>query len=165
LLERVGQPFELSFNDAITGAPISVQALKGKIVVINFWASWCRPCLDELPKKKALYEKVHGHGVEFIGVSLDLPEKKHGLERLKKCVAANQIPWPQYYQGNGWESAFSKGLGIDSIPHTLIVDANGNLAVTETQVDPFVRSYGARGELEKRIADVFLKDRKTAPAQ
>ena len=76
---------------------------------------------------KELYAKYHDKGVEFIGVSLDFPKAEGGLEKLKAFVAKNGISWPQYYQGNGWESDFSRNLGIEAIPTVFLVDQKGKL--------------------------------------
>ena len=162
LLEGVGKPFELAFTDAINGAPVSVQALKGKVVIIDFWATWCEPCVADLPKMKELYAKYRDRGVEFLGVSLDLPQEQGGLDKLKAFVAGNGITWPQYYQGKGWESEFSRSWGIDSIPHLLLVDAEGNLAVTDAHVGALVSVPGARGELEERIIEYLAKAKEAA---
>ena len=150
-LEAVGKPFDLTFNDAISGTEISMQKLRGKIVVVDFWATWCGPCVAEMPRMKELYAKYHGKGVEFIGVSLDYSAAEGGLDRLKAFVAKNEIPWPQYYQGHGWESDFSRGLGIDSIPTMFLVDQQGKLF-----------SLDARARLETLIIELMnrkaLKD-------
>jgi thiol-disulfide isomerase/thioredoxin len=90
----IGKPFNLEFKDAIKGSHVSIQQLRGRIVVIDFWASWCSPCLADLPSLKDLYTKYRDSGVEFIGVSLDNPADQGGLEALKKCVAAKEITWP-----------------------------------------------------------------------
>jgi thiol-disulfide isomerase/thioredoxin len=126
-LASVGKTFDLTFRDAIGGAEISMRNLRGKIVVVDFWATWCGPCVAEMPRMKELYARYHGKGVEFIGVSLDSPEGEGGLGKLKAFVAKNEIPWPQYYQGNGWESEFSLGLGINAIPAVFLVDQDGKL--------------------------------------
>jgi thiol-disulfide isomerase/thioredoxin len=93
--QGIGKPFQLEFIDAISGSAVSVQKLKGKVVVIDFWATWCGPCVAEMPAMKALYARYHAQGVEFLGVSLDLPEAQGGLDRLKAFVKEKEIPWPQ----------------------------------------------------------------------
>ncbi|MGH7177737.1 MAG: redoxin domain-containing protein, partial [Tepidisphaeraceae bacterium] len=108
-IEGVGKTFDLSFTDAISGNSVSIDQFKGQIVVIDFWATWCGPCVAEMPQMKQLHAKYKNEGVQFIGVSLDNPENQGGLEKLKAFVSTNQIDWPQYYQGTGWDSAFSKG--------------------------------------------------------
>jgi thiol-disulfide isomerase/thioredoxin len=144
--ETIGKPFDLDFTDAIKGSAVSIKGLKGKVVVIDFWATWCGPCVAEMPKMKELYAKYRDQGVEFIGVSLDQPKEQGGLDKLKKFVKENEIAWPQYYQGKGWESEFSMSLGINSIPCVFIVDADGKLYSVE-----------ARGQLEEMIPDLLKK--------
>ncbi|WP_406697823.1 TlpA disulfide reductase family protein [Singulisphaera sp. Ch08] len=145
-MESVGKPFDLEFTDAINDSPVSIKGLKGKVVVIDFWATWCGPCVAELPEMKKLYEEYRGQGVEFIGVSLDESKEAGGLDKLKEFVAKNEIKWPQYYQGNGWESEFSRGWGIHSIPALFVVDPDGKL-----------HSVNARGKLETMIPALLKK--------
>jgi thiol-disulfide isomerase/thioredoxin/TolA-binding protein len=142
--DGVGKPFKLEFTDAMTGQPVSIAALHGKVVVVDFWATWCGPCVAEMPKMKELYSKYKDQGVEFIGISLDQPGE--GLTALKKFVTDNEIAWPQYYQGDGWDSQFSQSWGVNSIPALFVVDAEGHLASTE-----------ARGGLDSIIAELIKK--------
>ena len=144
--EAIGKPFAIEFTDAIRGTKINSASLKGKVVVIDFWATWCGPCVAEMPKMKELYAKYRTQGVEFVGVSLDEPKEEGGLDKLKAFVAKNQIEWPQFYQGNGWQSEFSKGWGINAIPAVFLVGADGNLA-----------SVDARGKLEQLIPEQLAK--------
>jgi uncharacterized protein (TIGR03067 family) len=138
--ESIGKPFKLEFTDAVNGRTVSTSKLNGKILVIDFWATWCGPCVAEVPHLKELYAKYNDQGVEFIGVSLDLPEERGGLESLRKFIKENEVPWPQYYQGNGWESAFSRTWDIKAIPAVFVVDSAGMLV-----------SIDARGELDQLI--------------
>jgi thiol-disulfide isomerase/thioredoxin len=149
--QAIGKPFELEFTDAIKGSTVSMKGLKGKVVVVDFWATWCGPCVQEMPTMKKLYAEYKDKGVEFIGVSLDQPKEKGGLDKLKKYVAENEIGWPQYYQGNGWQSEFSSRWGINSIPCVFIVDAEGNLYSVE-----------ANRKLDKLIPEVLSKKAKTS---
>jgi hypothetical protein len=89
---------------------------------------------------KDLYAKYKDQGVEFIGVSLDRPKEDGGLDSLKKFVKEKEIAWPQYYQGNFWDSEFSRSWGINSIPAMFVVDADGKLF-----------SVDAREKLEEMI--------------
>jgi thiol-disulfide isomerase/thioredoxin len=133
LNNKLGKPFLLEFKDAISGSAVSMAKLKGKLVVIDFWATWCGPCVLEMPAMKKLYAKYHDQGVEFLGISLDYPEAQGGLGRLRKYVKENEIAWPQYYQGDGWDSKFSSDWGIHAIPAVFVVDTIGNLYSTEAQ--------------------------------
>jgi hypothetical protein len=103
---------------------------------------------------KELYQKYHAQGVEFIGVSLDEPRDKGGLERLGMFLLSNEVPWPQYYQGNGWQSEFSKSWDVRAIPCVFLVDTGGRLADTS-----------ARGRLEElipRYLDLAKRGRPTS---
>ncbi len=155
--DSIGKPFALHFANAIDDTPISMKSLKGKVVVIDFWATWCGPCVAEMPKMKELYAKYKDQGVEFIGVSLDRSKDEGGLDSLKKFVKEREIGWPQYYQGDYWNSKFSKSWGVNSIPCVFVVDADGNLYSTE-----------ARGKLEELIPSLLQKAKakvaQTAPS-
>jgi thiol-disulfide isomerase/thioredoxin len=148
---RVGKPFELSFKDAMSGKDVSIAGLKGKVVVLDFWATWCGPCKEELPAMAKLYHQYNDKGVEFIGVSLDYADK---LDTLKQYVSTHDMPWPEYYQGNGWDSEFSSGLGIAEIPAQFVVDADGNLV-----------SIDARGKLDQLIPELLAKRDKSVAAK
>jgi thiol-disulfide isomerase/thioredoxin len=151
--QSLGKPFELEFTDAITDSPISMKNLRGKVVVIDFWATWCGPCVAEIPHMKELYAKYRGQEVEFIGVSLDQPKENGGLDSLRKFVKDNGIEWPQYYQGNYWNSEFSRGWGITAIPRVFMVDQVGKLY-----------SVTARGKLDTMIPELLKKSPATAGA-
>lgn len=151
--EQIGKPFKLEFEEATKGTTVSIEGLKGKVVVIDFWATWCGPCIAEMPKMKQLYADYKDKGVEFIGVSLDQPKDKGGLDKLKDYVAKNDVQWPQYYQGNYWQSEFSSGWKVKSIPCVFVVDQEGNLYSTE-----------ARGKLETLIPELLKKNPTAAGA-
>jgi thiol-disulfide isomerase/thioredoxin len=143
-LGAIGKPFDLEFTEARSGAEISMKGLKGKVVVIDFWATWCGPCVAEMPTMKKLYAEYKDRGVEFIGVSLD--EKEGGLKALTAFVTKEGITWPQYFQGDGWESKFSASWGINAIPAVFVVDQEGKLV-----------SIDARGQLETMIPDLLSR--------
>jgi thiol-disulfide isomerase/thioredoxin len=139
--DAIGKAFHLEFKNAIDDKPISIASLKGNVVVIDFWATWCGPCKAEMPHMKELYSKYHDQGVEFIGVSLDRPPA--GLDSLKKYVKENEIAWPQYYEE---KAKFARAWKINAIPCVFIVDSDGKLYSVE-----------ARGKLEEMIPHLLQK--------
>ncbi len=123
--DQIGRPFELSFTDAIGGKVVSMEGLRGKVVVVDFWATWCGPCVAEMPKMKGIHAQYKDKGVEFIGVSLD---KQGDLPKLKRFVAENEITWPQDFEGKRFESDLVARWNISAIPTVFVVDREGKLA-------------------------------------
>jgi thiol-disulfide isomerase/thioredoxin len=112
-------PFEVKGLD---GKTISIEKLKGKVVLIDFWATWCGPCRSEMPKVISLYNEFHSKGFEIIGISLD--DSRSVLERY---LQDNKMTWPQYFEGTKWDNSVAKRYGVHSIPSTFLVDRQGNI--------------------------------------
>lgn len=133
----VGAEFPGIEGKALDGAAVSTAALKGKFVLVDFWATWCPPCRDEIPRVLAAYEKYHAKGFEVLAISLDQNE-----EDLKKFVAEKKLPWPQIYEG---ADAIAEKFGIESIPTTYLLGADGRIV-----------AVGPRGEaLAQKLAELF----------
>lgn len=146
-MDGIGKPFDLQFKDAISGGDVSVQRdMKGKVVVVLYWATWCSDCMAEMPRLKQLYAQHKDKGVEFVGVSLDDPEANGGLTKLKQYVAENALPWPQYYQGNRMNSLFSSSWGVSSTPTIFVLDREGKLHATDGvgKLDRLIPELAAR---------------------
>jgi thiol-disulfide isomerase/thioredoxin len=117
-----GKPFpDFSVTD-LAGKPLSVANYKGKVVLVDFWATWCGPCRAELPNVVATYAKYHDQGFEIIGVSLDQDKDK-----LVAFTKENNMTWPQYFDGQGWQNKVAVQYSIESIPATVLIDAQGNI--------------------------------------
>ena len=97
-------------------------AYKGKVLLIDFWATWCGPCVAEMPNVKNIYSKFHPQGFEIVGISLD-----QSRDRLDQYIKSNQIAWPQYFDGKWWNNDVAVRYGIKSIPTTILVDKSGKI--------------------------------------
>jgi len=119
---RVGLEFpDFQVNDS-DGKPLSLDQFKNKVVLIDFWATWCPPCVDEMPNIVKAYTKYHNQGFEIIGVSLDQNES-----RFLKFIENNGMTWRQYYDGKGGNNELARKYSIDSIPSTFLLDSNGKI--------------------------------------
>jgi thiol-disulfide isomerase/thioredoxin len=114
----------------LDGREIDLAKLKGKVVLVDFWSTTCGPCIAEMPAIKAAYEKYHARGFEVVAISLD--EKESALRRF---IKENALPWPQHFDGKGFENKFALQYGIFGIPVTWLVDKQGNLRTTEAHGD------------------------------
>lgn len=118
----VGSKFP-DFNEKdLEGKPLSLANYKGKVVLIDFWAVWCGPCVKELPHVLKAYEKHHDNGFEIIGISLDQDKAK-----LEAFIKENKMPWQQFFDGQGWKNKLSTQYGVNSIPATYLIDGKGTI--------------------------------------
>jgi peroxiredoxin len=118
----VGTPFPDFDVQDLDGKPLSVASEKGKIVLIDFWATWCGPCVAELPNVMKVYAKDHDKGFNIIGVSLDEDKSK-----LTSFVKEKNMTWPQYFDGQGGENTLASKYGIATIPATFLVGKDGKI--------------------------------------
>lgn len=106
---------------------------KGKVVMLDFWATWCGPCIAELPNVIKNYEKYHDKGFEILGISFD---KENFAEKLAKFTTDKNMPWPQVYDGKYWQSEIGQLYQVEGIPFMLIVDGStGNIIASNVRGD------------------------------
>ena len=121
------------------GTEISLSSLRGKVVLIDFWASWCGPCLREAPNVRKVYQKYHEKGFEVLGVSLDEASKR---EAWLLAIDKHQLTWLQGSTLKGWQCPVAKLYNVTAIPAMFLLDREGRIVATN-----------ARGEkLEEEVA-------------
>ncbi len=118
----IGSAFPDFAEKDLDGKPLSLANYKGKIVMVDFWATWCGPCKAELPNVLAAYEKFHSKGFEVVGISLDEDKTK-----LTNFLKEQKMAWPQYFDGAGWQSKLAAKYGVNSIPATYLLDKDGKI--------------------------------------
>ncbi len=106
----------------LEGNPISLADYRGKVVLLDFWAVWCGPCLGEIPRIKTLYEKYHAKGFDVIGVSLDEDEAA-----LRAYINENEMPWRQIFDAQKWSGHLVQQYGVRSIPAPFLIDREGKV--------------------------------------
>jgi len=94
---------------------------KGKVVLVDFWATWCGPCMREVPNVVEAYEKYHSKGFEILGITLDNAEAD---AKIKSVTEDKHMTWTQVYDGKGWGARIAELYGIHSIPRAILVDGD-----------------------------------------
>jgi len=115
---RMAPPFEITSSD---GQRVSLDDLQGKVVLLDFWATWCAPCRAALPHMREIAKKFDGQPLVILSVSLDDDEQK-----WKDFIVKNGMTWPQYRDG-GFSGPIAAMFGVKAIPHTFTIDADGVL--------------------------------------
>ena len=134
-----GTPPDIALNTP-EGEELKLSDLRGKVVLIDFWASWCGPCRRENPNVKRVYEKYKDQGFDILGVSLD---RKN--EAWLNAIAKDGLEWHHISDLKGWQSAAAAAYGVRSIPATFLLDAEGKII-----------ARNLRGEaLEAKLREVF----------
>jgi len=120
---------DLKFT-AVDGTAFDLATWRGKVVLIDFWATWCGPCRRAMPFVVDAYRKLHAKGFEIVGISLD-----RDRNQMLQFTKDKSMPWPQYFDGLVWENKISRRFGIEGIPTMWLVDKQGRLRNPEAGED------------------------------
>ncbi|MGZ3431111.1 MAG: redoxin domain-containing protein [Isosphaeraceae bacterium] len=120
-LDRVGKPAPGFEAQDLAGKAVRLESFKGKYVLFDFWATWCAPCIGELPRLQDAYRKYHGAGFEIISVSLD-----ETRTAVTDFVKVRKLPWPQLHNGTAGADLVD-AFGVSSIPAAYLVDPDGKI--------------------------------------
>jgi thiol-disulfide isomerase/thioredoxin len=138
MAELKSKPLDIKFT-AVDGREVDLSKMRGKVVLIDFWATWCGPCVAELPNVLKAYKELHPKGFEIVGISLDSDKGK-----LESFVKDKGMEWPQFFDGKGWKNEIATTYDIRSIPAMWLVDQKGMVVDT-----------AARGGLEEKVAKLL----------
>nr|BCX00074.1 MAG: hypothetical protein KatS3mg041_0120 [Bacteroidota bacterium] len=120
-LSEGAQAPDFSATD-MEGRTVSLTQFRGKVVLLDFWATWCQPCIEELPNLKAVWRKYRDKGLVIIGISLD-----EDIEAWKRFVRREQMDWVHIGGGSGWEDPVARQYRVQAIPATFLLDREGKI--------------------------------------
>ena len=134
----------LDFNvKDLDGNDLSLEKYHGNVILLDFWAVWCGPCIAEMPNVKQVYEKYKDNNFQIIGISLD-----DSRDKLVGYLEKEGITWPQFFDGNGWKNQVAGMYGINAIPQMYLIDGDG-----------VIRKSGVRGHaLEPAVAELVREN-------
>ena len=127
-LDLLGKSFALA-GTAVGGGQINTASYRGRVMLVVYWATWCKPCLEDLPQLKALYKEYQSQGFEILGVNLDTTS-----EVIQPYLEQHQINWAQVHEPGGLESPPGRQFGIFTLPTMFLVDKTGKVASSNVSI-------------------------------
>jgi thiol-disulfide isomerase/thioredoxin len=115
----------------LNGTAWNFSRIQGKVVLIDFWATWCPHCLAELPHLKSAYERFHEQGFEILGVSLDAGARRD----FERFLRMHRINWPQIFEGRGYGGKLAQHFNVEAVPESLLIDPEGKVVAKNPRGD------------------------------
>ena len=119
------------------GDDLALEKFRGKVVLLDFWASWCIPCRVDMPEVRKIWKQYGGDRFAIVGINLD--SSRAAFDAYMK---EESITWPQYYDGLGWNNKISRLYGVYAIPHTVLIDQDGVIKATGLRGEPLAAKIG-----------------------
>ena len=119
------------------GDDLALEKLRGRIVLLDFWASWCLPCRVDMPEVRKIWKQYGGDRFTIVGINLD--SNRAAFDAYMK---EESITWPQYYDGLGWNNKISRLYGVYAIPHTVLIDQDGVIKATGLRAQQLAAKIG-----------------------
>lgn len=120
-------PFNRVEFRTVDNRAIALDDLRGRVVLLDFWATWCAPCLAELPRLKKLHTQYGAEDFAIIGISLDSLDRRS----FTSWVRRNGIAWPQVLEGRGYNGDLARLFSVEKLPVTILIDKQGRIAARD----------------------------------
>ena len=114
----------------IDDRPVSLEQYRGKVLLLDFWATWCGPCRQELPHLRTAFERFNGRGFDILSVSLDSGERT-SVEDYRAWISKNGMSWRHVYDRKGWQSPLVSAFRIEGIPFPILIGRDGKIVAMQ----------------------------------
>ena len=139
-LDAVGRPLPIEFNTA-DGRAVNLSTLSNKVVLVDFWATWCPGCVTLSPKIQKLYDQFHTNGFDVVGINFD-----DDTNQAQRFIQKEGLTWPQFLGGRGADNKYGRDYSINALPSAWLVDRNG-----------IVRDIHGTTDLEAKVAKLMAE--------
>ena len=139
-IDAVGNPLPIEFK-AVDGRAVNLTTLSNKVVLVDFWATWCPGCVALSPVIKKLYDRFHTNGLDVVGINFD-----DNTNRAQRFISEEGLAWPQYFGGRGPDNKFGREYSINAIPAVWLADRKG-----------IVRDIHGTTDLEAKVAKLMAE--------
>ncbi len=156
MAQTASTPFKFDFRlPDLDGKPLALESLKGKIVIVDIWGTWCPPCRKEIPHFAALYQKYHDKGLEIVGINYENDTSEEAVKRVKAFIKDQAIPYPCVI---GDDATRNQILGFEGFPTTLFLDREGKVRLKLT-------GYHSIIPLETAVEKLMASGQPESPAR